>query len=287
MTLLITGATGLLGGHLLAEIARRGISGVGCGGPSRGAGGLDLCDRAAVFALFESVRPSAVIHTAALSAIAECARDSARARAINVDGAANVAAAANAVGARLVHVSTDLVFGGDEAPYAEDAAPAPTSVYGATKLASEEAVLGSPRAVIARVSLLFGPTRTARRGFFDQQLESLRAGTSIALFDDEWRTPLSLRAAAEGLVALAQADDVGVFHLGGPERMSRHEMGVRLARAASCSSEPITRSSRTAVAGEPRPRDVSLDTSRFRARFPELASGTFEEEIARMFAARP
>jgi dTDP-4-dehydrorhamnose reductase len=244
------------------------------------------------------MRPEAVIHSAALSAMAECACDPERARAINVDAAANVARAAAEVGARVVHVSTDLVFGGEEAPYDESSKAAPTSVYGRTKRAAEEAVLAFAGTIVVRVSLLFGPRltdshevvprdtpsrgRTERKGFFDQQLETLRSGKPLTLFDDEWRTPLSLRSAAESLVAIARSDDEGLLHLGGPERMSRYDMGMRLASVLGCSFSEMTRASRTSIGGEPRPRDVALDSGRFLRRFPALASGSFETECLRM-----
>jgi dTDP-4-dehydrorhamnose reductase len=133
------------------------------------------------------------------------------------------------------------------------------------------------------VSLLFGPTRTARRGFLDAQVETLKRGAPLCLFDDEWRTPLALRAAAECLIAIARSDVEGTLHLGGPERMSRYEMGLRLARAIGCSEEHIVRASRTSLAGgEPRPRDVALDSRKFIGLFPNLEMGLFESECLRM-----
>jgi dTDP-4-dehydrorhamnose reductase len=281
---ILTGGTGLLGGYLIPALQLRGADVLACGGPGRATAGLDLADQSALAELFQRMKPEVVIHTAALSAIADCARDPDLARRVNVEGTLNVARAAEAVGSRLVHVSTDLVFDGEHAPYDERAEARPCSVYGATKLAAETEALSTRRAVVVRVSLLFGPTRTARRGFFDQQLESLRAGAPLSLFEDEWRTPLSLRGASESLAAIAVSEIDGLLHLGGPERMSRYEMGVRLARVAGCSAEGIARASRTAAPGERRPRDVSLDSSLVhRAVAP--ASGSFEEECERMLRA--
>ena len=279
----MTGATGLLGGHLLAAAGASEHT-IAVGGPGRGHGGVDVGDSAAVGALFARVRPDVVIHAAVLGAMADCARDPELARRINVEGTAVVRRAAATSGARLVHVSTDLVFGGEHAPYAEDAVTAPTSVYGRTKRDSELEALAAPDSVVVRVSLLFGPTRNARKGFFDLQLEALRAGAPISLFTDEWRSPLSLRAAAEGLLAIAASDVTGTLHFGGPERMSRHEMGLRLARVIGVSGSNIVGASRTSVATtEPRPRDVTLDSSKLRRLVPEITMG-FEDECLRMLA---
>jgi dTDP-4-dehydrorhamnose reductase len=281
---LVTGATGLLGGHLVPALAAGGWEVFPFGGPTREGGrGIDLGDRVAVEAMLARVVPAVVIHTAALAAAADCVADPARARRVNVEATANLAGGLRAIGGRLVHLSTDLVFDGERAPYLEDAPPAPVSIYGATKAEAETRALLAGDAVVVRTSLLFGRTRTERRGFFDAQMEAIEAGRPIMLFEDEWRTPLSLAAAAEALVAIADSDVQGTIHLGGPERMTRWEMGDRLARHLGRSSATIARGVRAAVTGgEPRPRDVSLDSTAFRDRFPKLATASFEEECVRM-----
>jgi dTDP-4-dehydrorhamnose reductase len=199
-----------------------------------------------------------------------------------VVGTANVARAAARAGARLVHVSTDLVFDGENAPYAEDAATCPLSVYGRTKVDAELEAARAPGSVIVRLSLLFGPRRTDRRGFFDAQLAALRSGEPITLFDDEWRTPLSYRAAAEALAAVARGSLTGIVHAGGPERMSRLEMGLRLARRLGIDAPAVSRLSRLSVGGEPRARDVALDTALLCRTHPELSRRSFEDECAAM-----
>ena len=205
--------------------------------------------------------------------------------ALNVDATRHLAHACAASGTRLVHVSTDLVFGGEEAPYREGDEAAPTSIYGATKLEAEAHALSAADAAIVRVPLLFGPTRTARRGFFDAQLATLREGKELTLFDDEWRTPLSLRAAAEALLAIARSTFRGIIHVGGPERMSRLEMGERLALHLGLQADLLIPSSRTSMVGEPRPRDVSLDRSLFDASFRDVARASFEDECAQMLGS--
>lgn len=289
--IVVTGATGLLGGYVVAEARRRAFDVVSFGGPSRADGeGLDLTSEPSVRSTLEEVAPHAVIHAAALSAMADCARDPERAKRVNVDGTRHVALACRSTNARLVHVSTDLVFDGEAAPYRETDAPSPISVYGRTKLAAEhEALSTNAKVTVVRVSLLFGPTRTGRQGFFDSQLEAFRAHAqgdppNITLFDDEWRTPLSLRAAAEGLVAIASSDaTANLLHFGGPERLSRLEMGEQL-RDLVAPGVPIRKGSRLSAPGEPRPRDVSLDSTSFRRAFPEIAMSSFREEALEMMA---
>jgi len=305
-SVLVTGATGLLGGYLTRSPALASAGSiVGCGGPARAgqpvrreshgtssAERVDLGDRDEVARLFDRLvasnrRPGLVLHAAALAAVGDCARDPSLARRVNVEGTAHLAAAARDVGARLLVVSTDMLFDGEHAPYAEDSPTCPASVYGRSKREAELAALdGTTDVVVVRVSLLFGPTLTSRRGFFDTQLAALRSATALTLFDDEWRTPLSLLAAAEGLAAVARSELRGLVHLGGPERMSRWDMGLRLARVTGAPTSSLIASSRLSVGGEPRPADLSLDSSAFRRRFPGMATASFEEECARMLELR-
>jgi dTDP-4-dehydrorhamnose reductase len=285
---LVTGATGQLGAYLVREAVEHGIDVVAWGHsrPATVAGvaarPVDLADAADVARAFHDARPEVVIHAAAMAAVADCARDPGTADIVNARGTAMLAHLCDAAGTRLVYVSTDLVFDGEAAPYAESAEPNPLSEYGRTKVAGERAVLAFARHAAVRVSLLFGPSKNGRPNFFDSQLAALRAGRTVRLFHDEWRTPLGLAAAARALVAVVQSNVTGLLHVGGPERMSRLEMGQRLATHLGGNSTGIEASGRLSVAGEPRPRDTSLDSSRWRALFPQFPWPGFEQALAEM-----
>jgi dTDP-4-dehydrorhamnose reductase len=288
MRFLLTGASGQLGAYLLRQLTAAGADVTAWSGARRGElfgvpfQPVDLADSDAVAAAFRQARPQTVIHAAAVASIAECHRDPTRARRVNVDGTATLAELAARAGARLVLVSTDLVFDGESPPYSEGDPPAPLSIYGRSKADAEAAALAAPRAAVARVSLLFGRTLTGRPSFFDQQAEALRAGRPVTLFADEWRTPLHLATAARALVALAHSDFTGLLHLGGPERLSRLEMGHRLAHFLGADSGVLLASRRAdAPAPEPRPRDVSLDSSLWRRLFPALPWPGWEEALRR------
>ena len=134
-----------------------------------------------------------------------------------------------------------------------------------------------------RISLLWGPSLGGRVSFFDTQLTALRQGQPLRLFSDEWRTALALSTAAAALLALAQSDFAGVLHLGGPERMNRLEMGQRLAACLGCNASCIVPTVRAAVsAPEPRPRDLSLDSSRWRALAPRCPWPGIEDALKGM-----
>jgi dTDP-4-dehydrorhamnose reductase len=285
MGLLITGASGLLGAYLLRAIDDRQRL-VAWGGPSGGERfgvglqAMDLTDGRVVQEAFRLARPTVVIHAAAMARGGDCYRHPEMAAETNVGATRTLAGCCAEQGARLVLVSTDLVFDGEAAPYKEEDSPNPVSVYGRTKRAAEEAVLEVPNSAVVRVSLLYGPALHGRLSFFDDQAVSLRNGRPITLFRDEWRTPLNLVTAASALLAVARSDYTGLLHVGGPERMSRLEMGLRLAKVLGVDPSPIVAADRDSVpAAEPRPRDVSLDSSRWRAAFPEVQGLSFEDAL--------
>jgi dTDP-4-dehydrorhamnose reductase len=185
-----------------------------------------------------AARPDVVVHTAYRMGDAET----------NVRGAHNVALAAHRAGARLIHLSTDLVFDGEHgAPYSEEDEPRPVMEYGQQKLEAEQLVRRvHPQALIVRTSLLTGPPDGAQ--------EALARRDDVTFFTDEIRSPLPVRDLAAGLLELADRDDVtGVLHVAGPEAVSRAELARRL-RGAPVRTGPGPRSGRA--------RNVALDSAR-------------------------
>jgi dTDP-4-dehydrorhamnose reductase len=140
--------------------------------------------------------------------------------------------------------------------------------------------LTGERHIVVRTSLLFGPSLIHRPVFFDQQVEALRRGKKCPLFVDEWRTPLSLSAAADAVLQIALSDQTGRLHLGGPDRLSRYEMGQVTARMLGLDGAALTMARQSDVAfPEPRPRDVSLDSTLWRSLFPTADWPTYAEAI--------
>lgn len=268
MRVLVTGASGKLGAYVVKALAGHEV----IAWQSRQQ--VDLGDPKAIARGLEQARAEVIIHTAAMSAIAECHQQPELARRINCQAVGQLAGS----GARLIHVSTDLVFGGDRAPYCEDDPPQPLSVYGRTKAEAEPLVVQAGGTVV-RVALLFGPS--SRGGFFDSQLANLRAGKPMSLFVDEWRTPLYLGSAAEALALLVDHPHPGLLHVGGSLRMSRYEMGRALAEAIGADPELIRPNRSDEVDfPEPRPTDVSLASDRFRTLFPAWNDLTVTQALA-------
>ena len=219
----------------------------------------------------DGLAPSEVIHCAALSRAAACEQHPKAARQLNVDAPAAIAAWCRAHGARLVHVSSDLVFGEHDAPpggFTEGDDPAPVSVYGQTKLDGERAIRDAfESAAIVRLPLLYGNSAGRGLGASDSLIDAVARGEAPGLFVDEYRTPLDARTAADALVELLDFEGGGVLHVAGPERITRFELGVLVLRAmglseAEARSELRPASQADIDVGAPRPRDVSLDASK-------------------------
>jgi dTDP-4-dehydrorhamnose reductase len=292
MRILVTGASGQLGAYLLRELRRRGFEPAAWSGAQTGElfgcrlEPVNLADADAVCRAFASDAPDVVLHAAAMARIADCYRDAATARRVNFEAIAQLNDLCVAAGVRLVYVSTDLVFDGRRGNYREDDAAKPVSVYGRTKLAAEQVVLSSPAGLVLRASLLYGPSLTGRSAFFDEQIAAIVGRRPVKLFIDEWRTPLDLPTAAAALVTLALSDRAGLFHIGGPQRLSRWQMGQEIAVFLGAGGAMITAARQADVpTPEPRPCDVSLDCSKWRAAFPNEQWPTMREALPQMNAA--
>ena len=286
---LILGAGGFLGPHLVraALTAHRPrvvavrrhaaprpgpAEGVGDGAELRRRA-VDLVEGHRLEDLLDEERPRAVVLSAALSRMGDCARDPAAARALNTDLPRRTAEWCARHGARLVHVSTDLVFDGSPPRpegYREGDAPAPLHPYGETKAAGERAVRdAAPGALVVRLPLLFGDSGGQGLGASDSLLAALARGERPPLFADEWRTPLHVADAAAALLEAVEVGGTGILHVAGPVRLSRLALGraVLAAHGMDASEEgPIVPSTRAAAGmAAMRPADVSLDAARARA----------------------
>ncbi|MFQ3627268.1 MAG: NAD(P)-dependent oxidoreductase [Cyanobacteriota bacterium] len=265
-TLLITGISGFLGWHLYqASRTRWTVYGTYQTKPVSFADAnvrsLDLTDFTALKQAFTEIRPAAVIHTAALSQPNACQTQPELSRRINVLASLNLAGLCADAGIPFAFTSTDLVFDGHHAPYREADPVCPVSLYGEQKAEAEAGILERyPHAAVCRMPLMFGNAPTAP-SFLQPFLQKLRDGEALRLFTDEFRTPVSGRDAAKGLL-MALEKVRGLVHLGGPERLSRYEFGLRMAEAFDLSTDPISPCKQADVPmPAPRPPDVSMDSS--------------------------
>lgn len=261
--ILVTGAAGLLGsvvtrlasdaGHEVIEaVHHREGSGVH---ESRK---LDVTDAHAVDAAVSGV--AAVVHTA----YRHGGPDSA---AVNVEGAANVAHSCSATGARLIHISSDVVFSGEPprtSGYREDDKVDPIAgfAYGMEKAEAEHRVRAAdPDASIVRTTLMYdlqgGSSLEAG------VLASAEPDSTMSHFNDEYRCPVHVDDVAAGVLAVLELGDSarpGILHLGGPQRLSRAQIARGLAPHLGIGAASLSEASSSSVPGD-RPADLTLDSS--------------------------
>jgi dTDP-4-dehydrorhamnose reductase len=282
--ILITGATGYLGSclakHLssLFEVVATHFTKQPFSLPSIWWEKLDVTDKNNVERVFERTLPDIVIHCSAIASIGECEASHSIAVKMSLAGTNDIVRASNRFNAYLIFLSTDMVFDGESAPYDESSKPAPLSVYGKTKLEAEKVCL--PSALVLRLSLCYGYTGSGGRSFLESAIEKIKHGEKAVFFHDEWRTPLWVWDLAKAVERIARARPMGLIHLGGNERMSRLEMAQRACKKLGADLSLIVPASRLGSEGTPRPKDLSLDISKFRQLFPDFSFTPFEEAVS-------
>jgi dTDP-4-dehydrorhamnose reductase len=223
--LLITGGSGYLGRHIVRRLAAEwpgewryttfSADPLALPQGTR----LDLRDGAAVAHFVADFAPDAVIHTAGSNTTPDMA-------AVIIDGTRHVVEAAARVGARLVHLSTDSIFGGDKAPYDETAAPAPISDYGRVKATAEALALAHPNAVAVRTSLIYGLDEMDNGTAW--MAAALRAGQPVTLFTNQRRNPVWVETLVAACLELLDQPTAGVLNVAGHQTLTRAEFGLRL-----------------------------------------------------------
>ncbi|HRF48995.1 MAG TPA: sugar nucleotide-binding protein [Anaerolineales bacterium] len=258
-TLLVTGASGYLGQAIVARARNWTIVPTAYSRPVLGypnAAHIDLRDADAVDELVRAASPDVIIHTAASNRNAEHI-------AAIVPAAVAVAAAARQHGVRLIHVSTDLVFDGDHAPYADDSPPSPLdNPYALAKATAEQRVADQhPGAAIVRPSLIWGLEP------LDHQTQWLvdgaKSGAPVTLFTDEVRCPVYVGDLADWLLELAARHDlVGPFNAVGAQPLTRWDLGQKLLRKLGIRPGPNVKAALSKELAPNRARNLTLTATR-------------------------
>jgi dTDP-4-dehydrorhamnose reductase len=271
-TIVITGGTGLLG--LNWACALRDAHDVVLGMHVRrvslkGTRAIDLAldDADHLTRELERLAPSVVVHTVGITSVDECERDPERARRVSEDLSRNVALAATRAGARLIHISTDHLFSGKDAPYGEDAAPQPLNAYARAKLAAERAgAAACPGALIVRTNF-FGWGHRYRQSFSDWIYYGLGEGRPLTMFDDAFFTPILADRLALFAHRLVESGASGIYNVVGDERISKYDFAVLLADVFGLPKASLQHGTiATSQLSARRPPDMSLDNRKARQR---------------------
>lgn len=231
----MTGATGFIGSHLVYRARFHWkVYGTFCSNrnapPWSEALHFDLTtDNPSV--LLETTYPDRVIHTAAMARTEACNQDADAAHRVNATGTERLAGACASRHIPFILLSTDMVFDGKNPPYSEVSTPNPETVYGQTKLAAEETVCDKLQdATIVRTNLVYGHGVGWGTSFSEHILNTLEKDGSMKLFEDQYRSPISVRNLVDVLMEMIENPPQRLIHISGPDRVNRLQFGRTLAR---------------------------------------------------------
>lgn len=268
MKLLVTGAAGMLGRDVMLAAGNAGHDVVGFGHSE-----LDVTDAAAVEKKLDLERPDVVINCAAWTDVDGAEEAEETAMAVNGAGAGNLAAAAAAVGASVVYVSSDYVFDGAKgAPYVEADQPAPLSAYGRTKLAGEEATAAAnKRHFIVRSAWLFG---IGGPNFVETMLRLGADHGEVLVVRDQVGSPTYTWHLAYGVIRLIEGIEFGIHHMAAAGQCSWYEFAREIFEQAKLGCKVLSITTEEFGRPAPRPSFSALTSQREHAiRLPSWQDG--------------
>jgi len=273
---LVAGAGGMLGREVTAACHARRHDVVALARPA-----LDITDPAAVERAISDYDPDVVINCAGFTDVDGAEDDEAGAMRVNDEGAALLASAAAAIGAKIVYISSDYVFDGSgQRPYVESDIPAPRSAYGRSKQAGETSVgVANPRHFIVRSSWLYG---VGGKNFVETMLRLGSEQHEVLVVSDQIGCPTYTRHLGEALAGLVEDEEFGIHHIAGTGSCSWYEFAQEIFDQAGLECRVMAATTEMLARKAPRPRYSVLGTER---RDP-IALPTWRRGLAAYLAER-
>jgi len=277
MRILVVGARGLVGAHVLAEALSRGHPAEGTSRQGEGFRPLELAEGGAIERALDAVSPDAVVCAAGWTWVDGCERDPSESRRRNLDQPLALARACARRSIRLLHFSSSYVFDGAAGCYDESAPVAPINVYGRDKAESERAILEATdgTAILARLICVWG-READRKNFAYQVMRAAAERRALELPDDQLGNPSWAGDIAAWSVRLLEARATGIWHLAGdhPEttrlEWARSILAGLARQGLPASAELVCRPTRVLGQMAPRPLRAGLATDKVQ-RFHPLA----------------
>lgn len=240
MNILLTGANGLLGQNAVYKLISAGHSVTAAG---RGESRLpetdipidyidvELTNRQRVLACINTIRPEVIIHAAAMAQPDACELNREDCYNSNVNATRYLLEAAELVQSKMVFISTDFIFSGDDGPYRETDTPAPVNYYGQTKWEAEQMVqLCKTNWAIVRTVLVYGNILTGTRSNVVTWVkDNLEKGNRIKVVSDQIRTPTYVEDLVQGIQLIIDKNARGIYHISGKEILTPYDMAVQVA----------------------------------------------------------
>ncbi|HQI42327.1 MAG: NAD(P)-dependent oxidoreductase [Ignavibacteriales bacterium UTCHB2] len=274
MKILITGGGGSLGQYLNIQLSKQhniftiyNSNAGNCREFNSGKVNILIYDE--LKSVFETQRPDVVIHTAAITSTIPNKNISSKLfYDLNVNATARIAELCDLYKAKLIYTSTDLVYAGySGSMLTESAKLIPVSLYAETKLMGEVKIQQTfDNYIILRTALLFGIGLNHSQNHFHKMLNDLKDKKEVKLFTDQYRTPLSLKEAARMINDLLNNNIKSeVINFGGPERVSRYELGERLCELFKLDKNLLVKIIMDEVPALPKVEDVSMNTDKLKS----------------------
>ncbi len=265
--ILITGGSGMLGSNIaMAALENFEVYTTYHSHPTKIPGchfiECDIRNRDRVTSIVKDIQPNLIIHTAALTNVDYCEEHPEEAGSINVIGTENVISATKETGAKLIYISTDSVFDGKKGMYTEEDTPNPLNVYAKTKLEGEKRSLNLSNSIVVRTNI-YGWSLYDKLSIAEWILAGLREGKTLRMFTDVFFCPILVNNFIDALFEMYSRDFVGLYHLAGGERCSKHSFAYSIAKIFRLDEkyiEPSTLNEINLLAC--RPKDPSLDTTK-------------------------
>jgi len=294
--ILITGANGLLGQHLVTLLLQEGYYVVAVGkGVCRLSFNhaeklkyytVDITDGFLLHGVLEKEMPDTIVHAAAITGADDCQLNQETCEAVNVRATAQLLLSAETFSKHFIYISTDFVFDGEKGDYKETDDMNPVSWYGFTKVQAEAIVETSeiPFSIV-RTCLVYGNASPGTRtNIVNWVKESIKEGKQIKVVNDQWRTPTYVEDLAKGILLIIQKNATGIYHISGKDKLTPYDMALQTAAFCKLDASLIEK----AGAGNfsqpaKRPLKTGFDISKARRELG-YEPMSFNEGLKRMFS---
>ncbi|GAV04078.1 hypothetical protein RvY_14413-2 [Ramazzottius varieornatus] len=270
-TVVVTGASGLLGRAVLKRFEEAGWKATGLAFSRAhkhpNLVKLDITDQEAVKHFLVSTRPEVIVHCAAEKSPDVVEKQPEEARKLNADATRNLALCAVQVKAFFIYISTDSVFDGKNPPYAEDATTSPLNKYGHSKRDGEVSTINLNAGVVLRIPFLYGPVDELAESSVAILFGQVKAGKPVTISHYDYRRPAHVDDIAGVVLLLAEKklageQIYGIYHWSGPDQMTKYEMALIMADLFKLPKDHIKADPNAPTSGAPRAVDPSLSCER-------------------------